>query len=158
LNATHARAMADLCGDRRASTGQAAGRGLRAGFTLVECLIVCSVVAILAGLALPAWNGHQRRSARLDAVDALTRLQIAQEAHRSTHGGYAADLAALAGVAVVSRQGFYRLGLHPVAADAYRATAVAQGIQAGDRDCPELTLDMAQGFSRIGPDIRCWNR
>ena len=55
------------------------------GFTLVECAVVCAIVGILGAVALPSLRGHELRSARIDAVDALTRLQAAQEQHRLAH-------------------------------------------------------------------------
>ena len=58
----------------------------RGGFTLIECTMVCAVAAVLAGLAFPSYRQQQLRMARLDAVDALTRLQAAQERYRAATG------------------------------------------------------------------------
>lgn len=128
------------------------------GFTLVECLAVCAVVAVLAALAWPAWQGHGLRAARLDGVAALTRLQAMQEQYRSLHGLYAAELSVLRGVAPVSDQGRYALALERTGPESYRATARAQGVQAGDRDCGALTLEVRLGFATPGPGPQCWNR
>ncbi|MDO9073958.1 MAG: type IV pilin protein [Rubrivivax sp.] len=128
------------------------------GFTLVECLTVCAVVAVLATVAWPAWRDHSLRAARLDAVAALTRLQGVQEQYRSLHGLYAAELSVLRGVAPVSDQGRYRLALERTGPESYRATALAQGVQAGDHECGALTLDVSLGFATPGPGPQCWNR
>ncbi len=128
------------------------------GFTLVECAVVCAVVGVLGAIALPSLRGHELRAARIDAVDALTRLQAAQEQHRLLHGLYASDLQALRGVGTSSRQGRYALQLVNTGPDGYRANAVAVGVQTGDTACPTLTLDVAQGFAEPGPSGRCWNR
>lgn len=132
----------------------AAGRG----FTLVECLTVCAVVAVLAAVAWPAWQGHGLRAARLDAVAALTRLQTVQERYRSLHGLYAAELTVLQGVAPVSDQGRYTLALERTGPESYRATALARGVQTGDRECSALTLEVSLGFATAGPGPQCWNR
>jgi type IV pilus assembly protein PilE len=128
------------------------------GFTLVECLAACAVVAVLAAVAWPAWQGHGLRAARLDAVAALTRLQGVQEQYRSLHGLYAADLSVLHGVAAVTDQGRYTLALERTGPESYRATALAQGAQTGDHECSALTLEVSLGFATPGPGPQCWNR
>ncbi len=130
----------------------------RAGFTLVELAVALAALALLAGLALPTWRAQQLRAARLDGVDALTRLQAAQERHRQQHGLYAPDLDALPGAPRHSVQGHYRLALALDGPDGYTARAIAQGRQAADGDCPALTLQVVQGFATQGPAAPCWFR
>lgn len=130
----------------------------RRGFTLVECSIAAAAAAILVAIALPSYHGRELKVARLDAVEALTRLQLTQEQYRAAHGLYAHDLQGLRGVAATSGQGRYTLTLQRTGADAYRAVAHAHGVQAKDRDCPEVTLDVAMGFPTYGPKPACWNR
>jgi type IV pilus assembly protein PilE len=128
------------------------------GFTLVEVAVVCAVAAILAGLAMPAFQGHALRAARLDAVQALSRIQLAQEAYRAQTGLYAGDLGALRAVGAVSQQGRYTLALALTGPDSFVATASARGAQARDTDCMQITLEVAQGFAHAGPTAACWNR
>jgi len=130
----------------------------RRGFTLVECATVCAVTGVLAAVIVPSYQGQLRRAARLDAVQALTRLQQAQESHRAHHGLYADQLSALRGVAPTSDQGRYTLTLDISGPEAYRAIAQAQGAQAEDSACPALTLDVNAGFATLGPSASCWNR
>lgn len=129
------------------------------GFTLTELAIVCAIVGILATIALPSWRARELQAGRLDAVDALTRLQTAQERHRADHGLYAPQLAALR-IAPTSAQGRYALALELTGPDAYRASASARadGPQAADRDCSVLTVEVRSGFAQAGPSARCWNR
>ncbi|MDE2147951.1 MAG: hypothetical protein KGJ24_14795, partial [Burkholderiales bacterium] len=78
---------------RRPSTTRPARRApRRRGFTLVECADVCAVAGIFATIAVPTYRQHQLRIGRLDAVQALTQLQAAQEQRRAALGLYAADL------------------------------------------------------------------
>ena len=133
------------------------GRRQRA-FTLVECASACAIVGVLAATAIPVLQGQQLRMARIDAVAALTRVQVEQENHRNLHGLYASELSALRGVAAISPQGRYTLVLASTGPESYRATAQASGVQLQDRPCPALTLDVNAGFPRHGPSAACWNR
>jgi type IV pilus assembly protein PilE len=130
----------------------------RRGFTLLELLVAMALAALLITLGLRSQQGQGLRSGRLDAVEALTRLQRAQEQHRSAHGLYASDLAALIGAAATSPQGRYAIALDRFGGEAYRATAIAQGAQARDTPCATLTLEVRQGFAQTGPDAGCWLR
>ena len=129
-----------------------------AGFTLVELAVVCAMVGVLTAVALPSFQSYLLRSGRADAVDALTRLQMAQARHHAAHGLYATELAVLRGVPQPhSAQGLYTLAVAG-GGDGYRATAVAQGRQRKDSECSVLSVEVAQGFTHHGPSARCWNR
>ena len=129
-----------------------------AGFTLVELAVVCAMVGVLTAVALPSFQSYLLRSGRADAVDALTRLQMAQARHHAAHGLYATELSVLHGVPQPdSAQGLYTLAVAG-GGDGYRATAVAQGRQRKDSECSVLSVEVAQGFTHHGPSARCWNR
>ncbi|MDE2080247.1 MAG: prepilin-type N-terminal cleavage/methylation domain-containing protein [Burkholderiales bacterium] len=128
------------------------------GYTLVECAIVCAVAGIFASVALPSYRQHLLRIGRLDAVQALTRVQAAQEQRRAALGLYAADLASLHGIAATSAQGHYRITLAANGPDGYRASAWAVGPQAQDGRCATITLQVALGFTQVGPSPACWGR
>ena len=131
---------------------------LATGFTLVETLMVCAVVAILASLSWPSFRGHDLRAGRVDAVEALTRVQMAQERHRSAHGLYAGDLRALLGASASSPQGRYAISLALSGPEIYVATASALGAQAQDPGCATITLQVKLGFAQTGPHAGCWQR
>ena len=133
-------------------------RPLRRGYTLVECLVACAVVGLLSTLALASARQHQLRAGRLDAVDALTRIQLAQEQHRALHGMYSGELTALRSASAQSRQGLYSLQLRRSAGESYTAVATAQGPQSRDSHCPALTLAVDHGAPQLGPSVACWNR
>jgi type IV pilus assembly protein PilE len=129
------------------------------GFTLVDVLITVAIVGVLAGVALPSYRAQMTKARRSDAVAALTRLQAAQERLRAGQGLYSADLGTLQ-VAARSAEGLYTLAVELTGPDSYRASAtvLAGGAQAGDRDCPQLTLAVNSGFAQVEPNARCWNR
>jgi len=142
------------------ATGMGMGMGRAArGFTLVDVVITCVLVAVLAGVALPSYRAQLTKSRRVDAIAALTRLQAAQERWRSVQGLYSSDFNTLR-VTPRSDEGLYALAIELSGPDGYRATATALAgeSQAGDRDCLQLAVDVKSGFAQIGPNARCWNR
>lgn len=134
------------------------GPGRPGGFTLVEALVTLGLVALMATFGVQGLQVQRLKSGRADAVNALTRVQIAQEQYRSAHGLYATELGALAGAAATSPEGRYAIAIEVLGGEAYRATAVARGEQAADSACAALTLEVRQGFAQSGPEARCWNR
>jgi type IV pilus assembly protein PilE len=128
------------------------------GFTLVESVMVCAVATILAALAWPTLRGHDFRAGRLDAVQALSRVQQAQEQFRSANGLYALELDRLPGTSALSPQGRYAISLAPLGPEAYQANATALGPQAQDPGCATITLQVKLGFAQVGPHAGCWQR
>lgn len=120
--------------------------------------MVCAIVGVLAAMAVTASRQHTLRAGRLDAVDALTRIQLAQEQFRALHGMYSSELSALRGTLAHSRQGRYSLQLQRTAGESYTAIATAQGAQSRDNSCLALTLSVDQGYPQAGPSAACWNR
>ena len=128
------------------------------GFTLVEVAVVLAVVGILASLVLPSAFGAAAKGRRTDAVLALGRIQMAQEQHRSVHGGYAPVGAGNTGVR--SELGHYDVVVLDVRADAFEAVAMARADspQARDEPCTRITLSVKEGFAQWGPSAQCWNQ
>ncbi|MBT9489441.1 MAG: type IV pilin protein [Rubrivivax sp.] len=129
------------------------------GFTLVEMVVALAAVAMLAVMALPTFQGRLAEARRGDATAALQRIQVAQDRYRDAHGLYATTLAPL-GVAALSSEGLYDLALEVGPGDRYvgRARARADGSQAHDGACAEISLHVEQGFATLGPTTRCWGR
>ncbi|MES9937446.1 MAG: type IV pilin protein, partial [Sedimenticola sp.] len=66
-----------------------------AGITLVELLIVLSVLAIISGLGYPLYTGYIVKSRRADARIGMQQIALAQERYRSVNAIYTSDLRAL---------------------------------------------------------------
>jgi type IV pilus assembly protein PilE len=129
------------------------------GFTLIEVLVASIVGVLLATLAWPAYRGQLQRAGRSEAIEALQRLQLAQERHREMFGVYAAELRTLA-IPTTTPGGRYRLALSAMGVESYHAQALASvdGPQQDDGTCTALSIEVRQGFATLGPDGRCWNR
>src|SRR6267154_1626429 len=63
------------------------------GFTLVELMIVVVIVAILASIAIPAYNSQIRKSRRTEAKTALLDLAGREERYFNTSNNTYTNLA-----------------------------------------------------------------
>lgn len=61
----------------------------RSGFTLLELMIVVTIVGILAATAMPAFQSYLMRSRANDGRMMIEVVKLRQEAYRSEFGSYA---------------------------------------------------------------------
>jgi len=129
-------------------------RGVR-GFTLLELLIVMTVIALLASVALPGYQQSVVNSRRTDARVALNALASRLERCFTQFGTYAAAECDIDSP-VASPEGFYQVSVERDAA-AYALTAEPRGAQADDTACGTLSVTSTGLRSASGdnPD-RCW--
>ena len=67
-----------------------------AGFTLIEVLVVISILGVLSGIVVFAVSGITDRGQTSACKTDKATVQTAQEAHYAKNGSYAASTAALA--------------------------------------------------------------
>ena len=139
--------------------------GKRRGFTLIEAMVVVVVIALLAAVALPAYQSSVRKGRRADARAALVTTAQMMERYSTEHSasGYStATISTVAGPTVVAKpatdNGYYQLSLTNLAATTFTLRATPQGAQASD-DCATYTLDQngvrgVSGTSRTAAE--CW--
>ena len=63
----------------------------RAGFTLIELMVVLAILAIIMMIAIPAFNDQVRRANRAEAIARINDLVLAQERWRSENPAYGTD-------------------------------------------------------------------
>lgn len=62
------------------------------GFTLIELMIVVSIIGILSATAIMAYIGQQRRAAQLEAKTNLMNLRLLEEQFFAENGRYTKSL------------------------------------------------------------------
>jgi general secretion pathway protein G len=64
----------------------------RSGLTLVELMLACAAVAVLAALALPTYSGYRDRARAADAATDIGGLAVMAKSYRAEYGRYPARL------------------------------------------------------------------
>ncbi|TDX97924.1 type IV pilin protein [Thiohalophilus thiocyanatoxydans] len=134
------------------------------GFTLIEIMITLMVIAVLASIAVPAYNSMKQQSNRSDAVSALTRVAQLQERWYSNKGTYADNLTTIGMSSTTSKEGHYDLSLtfDDTEPDEFVVTATATGPQKDDENCRTFSLDQAGRKTSEDSDgnasTGCWQK
>jgi len=130
------------------------------GFSIVELLLVVSIVGILAAISYPAYTSYTKKAYRADGMSAVMQAASALERFRTTNnvytgatfgaGGIFSDTTPLDGGTTT-----YTLSL-VVTDNTYTITAAPEGPLVGDWT---LELDHTGQKSRTGggPTINDWN-
>lgn len=69
--------------------------GRRAGFSLIELLIVIAIILIILAVALPKLTSARRYAQEMAAAKAITTIHTAETQYYSQYGNYATSLAQL---------------------------------------------------------------
>ena len=139
---------------------------LRRGFSLVELMVVLAITGLLAGMALPAYQGHLRKTRRGDAQGSLQRIQLEQTRWRAQHETYTTSLSDLGLSSNLSAQGYYQLSIAQANNDGFMTQATALADQAKDGDCAFMQLRISQsatvtlssGAAALNDAARCWKQ
>ncbi len=128
------------------------------GFSLIELLVVVTIVGILAAVALPAYQNYVleggRAEGKVDLLNAAQRLERCFTEFNAYNNGSCPDF----NPAENTENGRYAISLSAVASTTYTLQAIPQGGQANDKKCKTLTLTQtgAKGESGTGTVAECW--
>lgn len=132
-------------------------RRRRRGFTLLELMITVAVVALLAVVALPAYQSSVRRAHRTEAKASLSAAAQMMERQLTEKGSYAGATLGSGGIYPDrSENGHYALSLSNLGAATFTISATPQGSQVND-ECGTFTLTQRgeRGVSGLTP-AECW--
>ena len=133
--------------------------------TLIELMLVITILGALVAIAVPAYRGYAERAQRTEAKTGLLMLAEAQEQFYLQNNTYTADLNALGFTGGCTEWCVYTFDF-TVAPDTLRYTARARptvgggtnGVNQGtDTACQWFTLS-STGVRDAGPDPNqnCW--
>ncbi|MGR8935253.1 MAG: type IV pilin protein [Gammaproteobacteria bacterium] len=109
-----------------------------AGFTLIELMIVVTLLAILAAFAVPSYRDYVYKGRRADAKAALTTLSLAEEKWRANNPSYTGTIADIG--STTSSDGYYTLSILSANDTTYQLQAAPTGKQADDK-CGSFRID-----------------
>ena len=121
------------------------------GFTLIELMVVVSIIGVIAGIAYPSYLKSMQKGRRAEAKAELTRLSQALERCYSSYGTYKNAACStvedssgnfLSGLQSNPNK-YYNMTASTLSGTAYTltATAVSTGPQAKDTGCTIMNLD-----------------
>jgi type IV pilus assembly protein PilE len=126
-----------------------------AGFSLIEVMVVVAIIGILASIALPSYNDHQRKTRRAAGTACLTAVAQRMERVYTTDMSYASApaIGTLTGACEPETLKFYNFAFPAApAAKTFSVSAAPYGKQSGD-SCGTLTINQAGAKT---PATGCW--
>lgn len=129
------------------------------GFSLIELLIVITIVSILAAIAIPSYRDYIVRTNRAAARACLSEGAQFMERYYTTNLTYVGATLALGCQTEGGLNSHYTLSAGTPTQRTYTLTATPAGAQAGDdTDCGTLGLTQtgARTASGSGGVTKCW--
>jgi type IV pilus assembly protein PilE len=116
------------------------------GFTIIELLIVISIIGVLIGIALPSYQAHIQKGNRVAAQLTLTKAAQQFERVNARQGAYPTTISESADTYTFS---VVRTD------DTFTITATPTGSSVGD-ECATMTINQAGQTTPTTPNS-CWN-
>jgi type IV pilus assembly protein PilE len=129
------------------------------GFSLVEILVVVTLLGILSAFCIPIFSQHLTHVRRIEAEMTLSKLAVAMENYYTAHDTYENATLEVLGFNQNIAGGRYQLDIRLANATRFELEAIPVGKQAErDSRCATLLLN-SQGEKNItgtGSQADCW--
>ena len=142
-------------------TGSTVATHRARGFTLLEVMIVCVIVAILAAIALPNYSDYVKRAKIIEATTGLSDMRTRYEQHFLDNRTYAGGCASF-GAIVQGPVKSFTLDCSAETAATYRPTAVGKASEGMGTFGP-YTIDQANAKTSANTEpgwahgpFACW--
>ena len=131
---------------------------LQKGFTLIELMIVVTIIAILASVALPAYNDYVVRSKITDATSALATKRVSLEQFYQDNRTY---IGAAACSADTGSSKYFDFTCPVQTANTYTLEAegkdsMQQFVFTIDQSNNKQTTDAPSGWAAATMPVNCW--
>ncbi|MDR3353309.1 MAG: type IV pilin protein [Zoogloeaceae bacterium] len=127
------------------------------GFTLIELMVVVSIIAVLGALAIPSYKQYLLRTRRTDCENTLMAAATLMERKHSVLNKYSSTgLTLPTKCPAEGSKAFYDVTLNPLTDSTFTFKAVPTGSQTADK-CGTLSLTHtgAKGAT-TGSVSNCW--
>ena len=128
------------------------------GFTLIELMIVVTIIGILAAIAYPAYQDYVLRAKRGDAMNGLAAIRIAQEQHRASNTLFSSSTTISGNDYSSSPEGYWTIAVSSADGSSFVVTAEPKAPHADDT-CTKFVADRNGAVDAGTASLNeCWER